>query len=192
MFDFNVQRVLHFSQSLHRFTGIEKRIAFERGKEGKRKGEGEQARQLNRAQVSGSCMQSHSAKTPSMCELCHMSNAPTFLSGASIRAGRRELPGVSAGNCMAVPTPQPTRLISFLQNTGTISTNYTEKGKGTNIFESGFVSSGNHGATHLPGSALTLLCSLAAAGSRSPEESTFGLVQSGRPFVLVVFEPRAL
>lgn len=97
MFDFNVQRVLHFSQSLHRFTGIEKRIAFERGKEGKRKGEGEQARQLNRAQVSGSCMQSHSAKTPSMCELCHTSNAPTFLSGASIRAGRRELPGVSAG-----------------------------------------------------------------------------------------------
>lgn len=29
LFDFNIQRVLHFSQPLHRFASIKKRIAFE-------------------------------------------------------------------------------------------------------------------------------------------------------------------
>lgn len=58
LFDFNIQRVLHFSQPLHGFTSIEKRVAFE-GEKGGAGGRG-----LNRAQLCGSHMQSHSSRTP--------------------------------------------------------------------------------------------------------------------------------
>lgn len=49
----------------------------------KRKGGGEQASRLNRAKVCGSCMQSHSAMIPSMCNFCPMPKTSTFLHGAT-------------------------------------------------------------------------------------------------------------
>jgi len=83
LFDFNIQWVLHFSQPLHRFASIKKRIAFEWEKEGKRKGERRRGQPVKQSR---SLWRLHAEPFCQDTSVCKLRPPSTSLPGANLRA----------------------------------------------------------------------------------------------------------